>query len=162
MLVLIAFTYIIWGGSAVTTKVALTAASPMLLAALRMGLMLVVLSVWNVAKGIALKPDRKELSPLFLNGLLSALVMGLFNVGLELTNASRGTIFMHTYPFFVAGLAHFFLVQDRLTRRKFVGLIMAFVGVVALLAGKGGAGSGSLTGDLAVMASALVLAHQIV
>lgn len=161
MLVLIIFTYALWGGNAVSTKLALTATSPMLLAGLRMGLMLLVLSGWNWVKGISVRPKKEELFALILNGLLSALVMGLFNEGFKLTNASRGTIFMHTFPFFVAGLAHFTIVGDRLTGQKFVGLTMAFVGVVALFVGKGGDSSGSLAGDLAVMSSALVLANQL-
>ncbi len=162
MLVLIIFTYAIWGGSAVSTKIALTTASPLLLSGLRMGIMVLVLAVWIVAKGISVKPEKEELAVLLLNGLLSTLVMALFNEGLELTTASRGTVFMHTYPFFVAGLAQFLLVGDRLSRQKFIGLVMAFVGVVALFVGKGGASSGSLAGDLMVILSALVLANQFV
>lgn len=162
MLVLIIFTYAIWGGSAVSTKVALTTASPLFLSGLRMGIMLLVLAVWIVAKGISVKPEKEELAVLLLNGLLSTLVMALFNEGLSLTTASRGTVFMHTYPFFVAGLAQFLLVGDRLSRQKFIGLVVAFVGVVALFVGKGGASSGSLAGDLMVILSALVLANQFV
>ena len=160
MLALIILTYAIWGGSAVATKIALTATPPLLLAALRNGLMLIVLCVWVVAKGISLKPTRGELAALFLGGLLSASIMGLLIEGLNLTNASRAVIFMHTSPFFVAGFAHLFLFGDRVTVQKFLGLALAFSGIVALFAGKGG--SGSITGDLLVISSALVLGVKLV
>jgi drug/metabolite transporter (DMT)-like permease len=162
MLALLIMTYTIWGGSAAATKIALTATTPLLLAAFRNALTLMVLFVWNKTKGMSLKPKRDELAALFLTGLMSASAMGLLIEGLKLTTASRAVIFMHTSPFFVAGFAHFFLFNDRITVQKFLGLALAFSGIVILFAGKGGQASGSMVGDLLVISSAMILGGKLV
>ena len=56
----------------------------------------------------------------------------LIYVGLKYTLASRMYILVYTAPFFVALGAHFFLKGDRTNPWKAGGLVLAFVGIVAL------------------------------
>jgi drug/metabolite transporter (DMT)-like permease len=65
-------------------------------------------------------------------GILFGSEFGLIFVGLEYTLASRGYVLLYIAPFFAALGAHFFLVGDRLTVWKAVGLLAAFCGVVVL------------------------------
>jgi drug/metabolite transporter (DMT)-like permease len=51
---------------------------------------------------------------------------------LTFTHASRGVIFSHTHPFWVALGAHLLLRSDRLTALKGAGLVLAFAGLVAV------------------------------
>lgn len=152
----------VWGGSFVSTKVALTAVAPFWLAAVRMAFTVIMVLLWSLVHPVPIRPRKKELPLLLLNGVLAALIMGLFNVGMRYTTASRSAIFMNTSPFFIAFFAHFFLVGDRINWHKLVGLALAFSGVAAVFAGREDLAAGSLKGDLLVMLSAMVLAGQFI
>lgn len=162
MLLLLTFTYMVWGGSFVSTKVALTAVAPFWLAAVRMAFTVIMVLLWSLVHPVPIRPRKKELPLLLLNGVLAAFIMGLFNVGMRYTTASRSAIFMNTSPFFIAFFAHFFLVGDRMNWHKLVGLALAFSGVAAVFAGREDLAAGSLNGDLLVMLSAMVLAGQFI
>ena len=162
MLLLIVFTYVVWGGSFVSTKVALTAVAPFWLGAVRMAFTTLTFLVWGLAHPGTIRPREKELFLLLFNGFLAVLIMGFFNIGVQYTTASRSAIFMNTNPFFIAFFAHFFLVGDRLNWQKLIGLVLAFSGVAAVFAGKEDLAGGSLAGDLMVMLSAIVLASQFI
>lgn len=159
MVALMLFTYILWGASAVATKAALAAVPPFLLAAIRVGMGLAFLFLWMRARAELLRPASQELLLLLINGLLAYLVMGLFNLSLKYTTASRATIFIHTTPFYVAILAHFLLPGDRLNWQRMVGLTLAFAGLTAIFQGKD-QGAATLMGDILVLLSALLLGGQ--
>ncbi len=63
-------------------------------------------------------------------GALFGLTMLCLYWGLVFTEASRGTIFYSTKPFWVAAGAHMFLPDDRLTKVKVLGLALALVGSI--------------------------------
>jgi drug/metabolite transporter (DMT)-like permease len=79
-------------------------------------------------------------------------------VGTQFTNASRSTVLICTYPFFIAFFAHFFIPGDQLNRSKVLGLALSFGGVVLIFAESLGLGqTGFLTGDLLVLVSGMLL-----
>ena len=51
-------------------------------------------------------------------------------LGLYYTTASHAVVFLYTAPFFVALGAHWLLPTEPITGRKFIGLILAFGGVL--------------------------------
>jgi drug/metabolite transporter (DMT)-like permease len=69
-------------------------------------------------------------------GLLFGLEFACIYFGLLYTDAARSIIFLYTSPFIVAIGAHFFLVGDRLTFLKSLGLVAAFVGVLLVFQGR--------------------------
>jgi len=95
-----------------------------------------------VASGLLWLYARHKGQPVFFpaGGQVQALVIGLFfgigflfvYWGLSFTPASRGIIFLYTFPFLAALGAHFFLPDDRLTPTKLAGLTLAFAGIVAV------------------------------
>ena len=50
--------------------------------------------------------------------------------GVKFTDASRAVIFLYTHPLWVAVMAHFLLMDDRLHMAKGAGVCVAFVGLV--------------------------------
>jgi drug/metabolite transporter (DMT)-like permease len=117
------------------------------------------LYIWMRAKGITIFPSRSIFFHGIVIGFLFGLEFGLIYVGLEYTLASRMFVLLYTAPFFVALGAHVFLKGDRLNPWKGWGLVLAFVGVVALFSKDLGSFSFSaLPGDLLALAAGVVWA----
>ncbi|MEE8449971.1 MAG: DMT family transporter [Thermodesulfobacteriota bacterium] len=160
-ILLLLFTYIIWGGNTVAMKFALAAVAPLFLAGSRIGLTIGVFYLWNSTFSVPLRSRGNELLLLVLNGTLFALHNGLFVLGMNLSLASRATVLINTYPFFVATFAHFFLPGDRLNLRKFAGLCFAFAGIAAVFMDREVLLKGLVLGDILIMVSVLLLAARI-
>ncbi len=82
--------------------------------------------------------------------LIAAMFAGEFLCiypGMQLTTASRGTLFVYTSPFWVAVGAHFLVPGERLGLRQVIGLFCAFVGVGCAVADGLWQDGGSLAGD---------------
>ncbi len=95
-------------------------------------------------------------------GALFTVQIALLNHGATLTEASRQALLINAYPLFVPLLAHFFLPNDRLTWRKSLGTMLAFIGIMAIFGEKFFRSGGSLTGDAMVAASSVLLAGKAV
>ena len=91
-----------------------------------------------------------------LNGLLFSGEFALLFQALELTSVSRVSLFFYTMPVMVAGVAHFLLPNEQLTRARIIGLLLAFGGVALALALRPDAGAPAYwLGDvLALLAAA--------
>ena len=102
---------------------------------------------------------------LITGGLLFAQI-ATFNVGVLWTNSTHGAMLINTFPFFVAAIEHWFTKTYRLNARRFWGLVIAGVGVIAVMAERPSAaqsGSSSfLLGDTVLLASSLLLAIRVV
>ena len=136
-----------WGGNAVAVKIALRYTRPFTLAGLRFSLGALVIGLWSVFKRIDLIPRRGEIHHLIMLSLLFAAQICTFTMGIDLTLASRASLFINTHPFFVAVIAHFFIPNDKLSVKKSLGLILAFCGVFIIFRDKIGIGGSSFTGD---------------
>jgi drug/metabolite transporter (DMT)-like permease len=89
--------------------------------------------------------------------------MAGYFVGMQFTTAGRAAILLNVQPFFVLLVAHRFLRGDPLTGRKFLGMAVAFLGVVVLFADRWtSADAWGLIGDSLIVLSALGWAVQIV
>jgi len=63
-------------------------------------------------------------------GRLFLVQIAFLNLGVKFTLASRAALFLATYPFWTALLAHFFVPGDRLSGRTVTGLLLAFSGLI--------------------------------
>lgn len=147
----------LWGGNAVAVKIGLIYTRPFLLAGFRFALGALVIGLWGIFSKIDLKPRRGEISSLVILSLLFAAQICTFTLGVDLTLAGRASLFINTYPFFVAILAHFFISNDRLNIRKALGLILAFLGVFAIFRDKIADGGSRATGDSLMLISGFLL-----
>lgn len=145
-----------FGGTWVAGAVAVDAAPPFAIAALRFGIASVLLFAWAKLSGRPLTPMRRRDWPLVLGLGLTAIAgyNWLFLTGLSLAPASDGAIIAPGMaPVFTALLAGA-LLGERLGVRGFLGLAVALAGLV-LVVGPGGATGGSrLLGDLMFLAGA--------
>ncbi|MFZ5453656.1 MAG: DMT family transporter [Thermodesulfobacteriota bacterium] len=123
----------LWGGSMPTIKVSEAGIPPLMTAAGRAGVGVLLLALFAWFKGEPILMRGRYLWHGVILGLLFALTMLCLYWGLVFTNASRGVIFYNTKPFWVAIGAHLFLAGDRLTLIKLIGLILALLGVYLAL-----------------------------
>lgn len=145
-----------FGGTWVAGAVAVDAAPPFAIAALRFGIASALLFAWAKLSRRPLTPMRRQDVPLVL-GLGLTAVAGynwLFLTGLSLAPASDGAIIVPGLaPVFTALLAGAVL-GERLGVRGFLGLGVAVAGLV-MVVGPGGATDGPrLLGDLMFLGGA--------
>jgi len=148
-----------FGLSFVATKYALRGFQPMLVALLRFtiaGCLLWV--VWR------LRPKRErvtrhELARLAALGFVSLTMYFAFETnGIARTTASEAALIIATIPIFVTLLSAVVL-GERAGSRRWLGVMLSFAGVAALVAlGGGGVGGGSVGGDLLVLCAAATAA----
>ncbi len=148
-----------WGTNMAIVKMAFRELEPLFMAGLRSLVASACLYIWMRAKGMTLFPSRGILFHGIVIGFLFGLEFALIYVGLEYTLASRMSVLVYTAPFFVALGAHVFLKGDRLNPWKSGGLVLAFVGIVALFSKELGSFSFSaLPGDLLALGAGAVWA----
>ncbi|WP_203074942.1 DMT family transporter [Falsiroseomonas ponticola] len=145
-----------WGFAQVTMKWGGEGISPLVQAGLRSALAIPFILLWCRLRGVTVFRRDGTLPAGLLAGLLfSAEFWAIFRA-LELTSAARVVVLLYTAPFFAVIGAHFLVRGDRLTRRKLMGLVIAFASVPVLFADRLGApGDGALMGDLIGLASGL-------
>ena len=141
--------------SFVATKTALKGFEPLLLALLRFTLAGAILwVVWRL-RPVREPVTRRTLGRLALVGFVSLTVYFSFeNMGIARTSASQAAILIATIPIFVA-LIGAFQPAERPSGRQWAGILLSFAGIVALVLAAGGAGGGSLTGNLLVLAASV-------
>lgn len=149
---------LLWGGNVVAIKISLIGLPPFAAAGIRFSMSLPLIAAWAWFRGIPLQPRKRELIPLIVLGLVFTAQIAFLNRGTRLTLAGRATVILHTYPVFVAFLAHFIVPGDRLNPRKLIGVVGAFAGVVVVFWEKLAIGAGgSLLGDLLCLISGFLL-----
>jgi len=128
----------LFGASVVATRVAVQEIPPFNLAVVRFGQggLILFLYLFIGARDL-LKVKRHDLPFLVLLGAIFFAVFPLtFNIGLRLTEASRGALMLATMPIWSAWLARA-ARKERLTLRQIVGILFTFTGVGIVLAERG-------------------------
>lgn len=149
---------LLWGGNSVSIKVALNGVPPLTLAAIRFSLGTFAIFAWARYKHIKLYMHRHERTEILTIVPIFVLQIYLLNMGTSLTLASRSTIFIFTYPFFIAIFAHYFIPGDRFNVSKMIGIGLAFSGIiVCFYEGLVDRQNTYIFGDAAVLLSSLLL-----
>lgn len=150
-----------WGGNSPAVKIALRDMPPFILAALRFTLAAIAIWAWVILRKIPIAISSDEFQSLGILATIFAAQIITFTVGTHLSLAGRAALLINTHPFFVALLAHFFIPSDRLTIKKIIGLIVAFVGVATIFRENFISGNPSyLLGDLILLLSSVILSIQ--
>ena len=148
----------LWGGNVVAIKIGLRGIPPLAAAGIRFGIALPLIALWARMRRVSLKPRGGEMIPLLVVGLLFTAQIAILNWGTRLTLAGQATVILHTYPVFVAFLAHFIVPGDRLSWLRLIGVICAFAGIVVVFWEKIAIGTGgSMVGDLLCLGSGFLL-----
>lgn len=140
-----------WGLNLVAMKLAGEGMPPTLQAALRSLVGAATLFALCRWRGLGFGAWRRDGTlPLGLvSGSVFAVEFIAFYAGVGFTTASRAVVFMYGAPFFVALGAHWLIPEDRLTRAKAIGLLVAFAGLLLAFADglRAPAGPHALLGD---------------
>ncbi len=147
----------IWGLNFPIVKGAFAELPPFAFNGLRFaGASVLLLAVLRRLEGPQRIP-RSDLLGLALLGLLGhAGYQTLFMAGLARTTAGHSSLILALVPLFV-GVLGVALGLERPSRRMWAGLVIAFVGVFALIGGRGGlpTAGGSVVGDLLTLSASL-------
>jgi drug/metabolite transporter (DMT)-like permease len=135
-------------------KVTNAGLQPVFFAGLRSVLAVGFVAGWMRYRGISLGLTRAMLPAGLLIGLVfSAEFLFLF-LALDLTTLGRASVIFYSMPLWFALLAHWGL-GDRITPVRGIGLGLAFAGTALAILSRGGAGAGTLAGDLCALAGAI-------
>jgi drug/metabolite transporter (DMT)-like permease len=146
-----------WGLQQILIKTTVTEVPPLWQASIRMGGAVVLLWLWCAWRRVPLFERDGTLPGGLLAGALFAGEFTCIYIGLQHTTASRLTVFLYTSPFVVALLLPRFVPAERLRGVQWVGLAIAFAGVVlAFSESVGRSTSGQLRGDALALAAGVM------
>jgi len=144
---------LIWGLQQVAIKAAAVDVSTMLQAAARSGA--AAMLVWLFGRIVARDTWRTGVARgpgLVVGGLFAAEFLFIAE-GLRWTSASHMAVFLYTAPMFAAVGLHLRVPEERLVRRQWLGIGIAFAGIVVTFLGRDGTGDapavrGQVLGDV--------------
>lgn len=91
------------------------------------------LAIFAVIDRKIVVPKKEMIVPIIGQGFLQTTVQYFFfYLGLAETTGSRGSIFVATNAFFSILIAHFVIKGEKMTRRKILGCIIGFAGVLVI------------------------------
>lgn len=140
-----------WGLNQVAIKYSNIGYNPMFVVLLRSMIGGALVFLWCHWRGIDLFKRDGTLGPGIFAGVLFGAEFVLIFIGLEYTSVARATLMINTMPFFVLIGGHF-LLGERITLLKLVGLALAFMGVLLVFSDRL-----SLPGPEAIMGDLLCL-----
>lgn len=144
---------LIWGLQQVVLKAAAADIAPLLQMAIRSGVAAFLVWLLMRWRGERIALSDGSWRPGVAVGTLFALEFLLVGEGLRFTSASHSVVLLYTAPIFVALGLHWKLPAERLSVVQWLGIGMAFVGIVVTFFGRGaspdgGAAAAMLWGDL--------------
>jgi drug/metabolite transporter (DMT)-like permease len=124
----------IWGTSFLFIKVIVSEVPPMTLVAGRLSI--ATLTIWTILTIRGVKPprDKKLWRTYAVVGIFnSALPYTLISWGEQYISSGLAALLQSTTPIFTVLLAHFLTVDDRVTVKKLIGVLLGFMGVGLLM-----------------------------
>jgi drug/metabolite transporter (DMT)-like permease len=147
-----------WGLNGVAAKLSNAGYNPVFLSLARSVIAGLLVFAWCRWRGIRLFEKDGTLLPGLLAGLLFGAEFVLIFVGLDYTTVARSSLLVNTMPFWVLLGAHF-LLGERMTTRKFMGLLLAFGGMVLVFSDKLSLpDANALTGDVLSLGAGILWA----
>lgn len=148
---------ILWGGSFFFVEVLINYFGPLTIVALRVGLAAVGLWAIILALRLTLPATARAWTALLIMGVINnAIPFCLIAWGQTQISSGLASIFNATTPFFTVLVAGAFLVDEKITPGKLIGVLIGIVGTIVLI----GPGvlkgvTNSVLGQLAVMGAAI-------
>lgn len=157
-LVLIIFMAVL-GLNQVGIKIVNDGIAPIFQAGLRSLAAGVLIFIYCLWRGSKIDTKKVVLLPGIAIGICFAIEFALLFKAIEYTTVARTSVLFYTMPFWVAIGAHYLIPDERLTKIRVLGLILASIGTaIALLGGQGNSGEASIVGDIIALLAATMWA----
>ncbi len=153
-----AFICVLFGSNAVAIKITLEGVGVFTSAGMRFGMASLAITLWALSTRKPFIIRKGQFYHLFIIGMIFFVQLSLFYFGISKTNASRATLFVNLQPFFLLVLAHYFIAEDQVSKKKLLGILVGFSGVAFVFLEKKGITSDFQTGDLIVLSAAFLWA----
>ncbi len=130
---------------------------------MRFVLGMVVVLAWAIITRQSFRVARSELWPLCILGVLFSVQTAFMNLGQYNTTAGHTGVLITTFPLWAGVFAHFLIPNDRLSKRRVIGAVIAYMGAAALFVRSIFGGDDAIDalnpwlGDLLIMCSAVLL-----
>ena len=152
---------LIWGSSFLLIRIGVESVSPFQLVFMRTAIAAIGLNIVFFARGKRI-PWKAALVPVLVLGLINITVpFGLITWGEQTVASGVASVLNSTVALFTLLVSTLIFRQERLTARKFTGLLIGFFGVVVLASRNFQGGelqAGSLIGQLAILVAAVFYA----
>ena len=131
-------------------------AHPFVIAAYRMGITSLILLPLVLAKYLSeiKKIKRNELLFMIAIGMILALHFGSWITSLEETSVASSVILVTSHPLFVAIVSHY-IFREKLQTIGYIGIIIAFTGIIILTIGDYELGGSNIRGDVLALIGSL-------
>lgn len=146
----------LFGSNAVAIKMAFQGLGVFTTAGIRFSVAAIVIFLWARSTGKPLGLKKGQGHQILILSILFWAQLSLFYFGISKSNASRGTLLANLVPFFILFLAHIFIPGDRITRKKFFGILLGFGGIAFMFTEKGDVSTDFRTGDLIILGGAFL------
>jgi drug/metabolite transporter (DMT)-like permease len=148
---------ILWGGSFFFIEILVKHLPPLTIVTFRVGLASIALWIIALSLKLPLPTTKRQWGELFIIGLLNnALPFCLIVWGQTQINSGLASLFNATTPFFTVLVAGTFLMDERITKPKLIGVAIGLIGTLVLIGPEALNGfTGSTLGQLAVMSAAI-------
>jgi drug/metabolite transporter (DMT)-like permease len=152
------FLGLIWGSSFLFIRIGNDQTSPFQLVFIRTTLAAIGLNTVLALRGRHLPLHWRGFYPLLLLGIFNTVIpFGLITWGEQSVDSGLASVLNATAALFTLVFAHFSFADERITRRKLIGLVTGFLGVVVLASrswDEGGTHNSSLLGMGAIVLAA--------
>jgi drug/metabolite transporter (DMT)-like permease len=153
---------LVWGSSFLLISIGVESVSPFQLVFMRTAIGAAGLMIVLYARGHRLPLNRRGLVPLLVLGLVNVTIpFGLITWGEQSVASGLASVLNSTVALFTLIISALVFRQEAFTARKFIGLLIGFVGVIVLVSGNWEGGvlqTGSLIGQLAILVAAVFYA----
>ena len=149
----------IWSGNAIAIKFGLQYAPAIRQSWMRFVLGSLVILGWAIYTRADLRIRREEWWPLFSLSLFFSVQIITMNLGIKYTTAGHATVLLLTASIWIVVLSHFFIPGDRFDPTRFLGILVAYLGIAVIFAdGLRESGDENLIlGDVLTVLSAFLL-----
>ena len=147
---------VLFGSNAIAIKMSFAGFGPFTAAGLRFAMASAAILLWAMATGRPFAVKKEQRVHLLVLSIIFTVQLSLFYFGLSMTNASRGILILNFQPFVVLILAHFFIPDDSISKKKTAGLVLGFAGVSFVFLDHVGASAGIRTGDFFILGTTIL------
>lgn len=146
-----AFICVILGANSVAIKMTFDGLGVFTTGGIRFSIAAAAIFLWAKATRQSLRLQAGQFRLILVFALVFVMHLSLLYFGLNKSRASHASLIANLVPFLILVLAHYFIPGDRVTWRKFVGMVLGFGGVLFIFLGGKGVSADFRTGDLIML-----------